>query len=141
MLIVPQIIRNFRKKCTQGLSYLLVGFNLFGDIFKLVYFIIKVSSYILFRYKHFSLFFAESFKCVSTRSSFSKYFSTERINLFSKKIIINLWYKIINIILMMLSKQTLRRISMILKWWKMQFKNNLLLMIQIKIMDQKDHLI
>lgn len=47
VLILPQIIKNFKKKSTKGLSYLLVSLNLLGDIFKFVYFIIKVRIHLI----------------------------------------------------------------------------------------------
>ncbi|EAN76334.1 hypothetical protein, conserved [Trypanosoma brucei brucei TREU927] len=40
MLLVPQILRNHRRKCTEGLSLILLVTWVVGDIIKLVYFIV-----------------------------------------------------------------------------------------------------
>jgi hypothetical protein len=42
VIVLPQIIRNIQKQSAQGLSYILVGLNIIGDIQKLAYFFIKV---------------------------------------------------------------------------------------------------
>jgi len=42
MLILPQIIQNYSKQSTKGLSRILVVLNLSGDILKLIYFLMKV---------------------------------------------------------------------------------------------------
>ena len=42
MLILPQILQNYRQQSTKGLSRPLVALNLSGDIFKLIYFLMKV---------------------------------------------------------------------------------------------------
>jgi hypothetical protein len=42
MLILPQILQNYRSQSTKGLSRPLVVLNLSGDIFKLIYFLMKV---------------------------------------------------------------------------------------------------
>jgi hypothetical protein len=45
MLILPQILQNYRQQSTKGLSRPLVALNLSGDIFKLIYFLMKVLRY------------------------------------------------------------------------------------------------
>lgn len=42
VLILPQIIKNYKKGEVKGLSHFLVILNLLGDIIKLIYFLIKV---------------------------------------------------------------------------------------------------
>jgi hypothetical protein len=39
---MPQILQNYSSKSTKGLSRILVALNLFGDILKLIYFLMKV---------------------------------------------------------------------------------------------------
>jgi hypothetical protein len=56
MLILPQIIQNYSKQSTKGLSRILVVLNLSGDILKLIYFLMKVIVYDkLNRINHFNL--------------------------------------------------------------------------------------
>jgi len=39
---MPQIVEIIRKKDVEGISYALIGLNLFGDMYKTFYFFFKV---------------------------------------------------------------------------------------------------
>lgn len=45
LLILPQIIQIFKQGRVGGISYLLIFLNLLGDIIKMYYFVVKVSSF------------------------------------------------------------------------------------------------